>query len=86
MLTSEFRWKIKTTKQILWKQLEKNLKEPYPQNILNLRMWENRTSLCHQQAQARAVLANFRLCQVEFRIRLKNQKITLNTTKFKIPN
>ena len=78
----------KTAKEILWKQLEKNLKESYHhniQNILNLKMWENGTAQCHQPAQARAVLTDFCLCNVEFRIRLKNQKTTLNTRKFKIP-
>ena len=78
----------KTAKEILWKQLEKNLKESYHhniQNILNLKMWENGTAQCHQPAQARAVLTDFCLCNVVFRIRLKNQKTTLNTRKFKIP-
>ena len=68
----------------LWKHLEKNLKEPYHQNIqdiLNLKMWENGTAQCHQQAQTGAVLTNFRLCNVEFLIQLKNQKMLTKQTK-----
>ena len=54
---------------------KKNLKEAYHQNIqntLNLKMWENWTAQCNQPAQARVVLTNFCLCNVEFPICMKN--------------
>jgi hypothetical protein len=62
----------KTTREILWKQLEKIWKEPYhpkTQKIRNQKLSENGTVRFRQWAPARAVLMNFRLCNVKFRIR-----------------